>query len=181
MEHGSKEIIRAGNGIINKTFSYPMPSMNNGDLFWNSVTVKYNEQTFFLTFSRVGEIYYTFVYMYGNKDEAKRYRTTISVGQGTDTGILHTGQIFPIDIKKTDIFKQKSGVVSFMGTGMTEAFFFNKIFPGQEHEHKVVRIRYELSRAAQGPSHNESTPKVEYINGVLCTVSPADHQQFNGW
>ena len=142
-----------------------MPRQNHGNLSWNPFIVKYNEQTFFLTFSLVGGICYTFVYMYGNKDETKRYRATISVGLGTETGIVHTGQIFPVDIKKTDILKEKSGVVSFMRTGMTEAFFYDKIVRGQEH--KAVHIQYQISRAAVGPSHNVSTPKVE--NFILTT------------
>ena len=37
--------------------------------------------------------------------------------------LVHIGQVFPIDAKREDIIKEKSGVLSFSPIGMGETFF----------------------------------------------------------
>ena len=63
----------------------------------------------------------------GDLKESKKFKVAISIGAGRPSGITHIGQIFPIDAKKQDIIKEKSGVLSFSQVGMGETFFEERV------------------------------------------------------
>ena len=146
-------------GVIFQEFSVRQNLYtNNGGITWSAVVVKYQRQTFFVTFARVDGIYYTYVQIYGDIDEAKKYRATISVGYETQTGIVHHGKVFSIDAKASEILQERSGVLSFHKTGMAEAFFYDEMVSGRES--KVIRIKFNISKA---PGGNEAAPKVKSL------------------
>ena len=68
-------------------------------------------------------IIYSYVQIMGNDEDAKKFKVALSIGKGGQSGLVHIGQVFPIDAKREDIIKEKSGVLSFSPTGMGETFF----------------------------------------------------------
>ena len=68
---------------------------------------------------------------------------TITIGGGTQSGILHYGQVFPIDMEKKDIIRAKSGVLSFTSFGIYDTFF--KDIEGAENM-KKISIQYKINR-----------------------------------
>ena len=84
------------------------------------------------------------MYILGDLEEAKKFKVDISIGQGRQSGIVHTGQIFPIDAKKEDIIKEKSGVLSFSPIGMGETFFED----GDQNQ-KILQVHFKISNAQE--------------------------------
>ena len=151
--------ITGGNGDLDQDFFTSQEKYNgNGNINWKIIHLKFHEQSFMIVFARAGGIYYTFMYLYGDNDQAKKYAVTISIGHGTQSGIVHHGKIFPIDMKREDILKENSGVVSFSSVGMGSSFFFDKNYSGEEG--KVISVRFQISKAA---GQNNPIPKVEHF------------------
>ena len=112
------------------------------NLGWDCKVLNYQDQLFARATHKVDGIFYTYVYILGDHEEAKKFKVAISIGQGTQTGIIHTGQIFPIDAKKEDIIKEKSGVLSFSPTGMGET-----LFEDVEENQKILSVDIKISNA----------------------------------
>ena len=130
---------------------------NDNTITWKAKVVKFQEQSFMLKLSKVGRIFYSFIYIYGDIDQAKKYMATISIGHGTQSGIVHHGKIFPIDMKGKDILKENCGVLSFSTVGMGGTFFCDKNVFGLEK--KALSVRVQISKAASA----DQTPKVEHF------------------
>ena len=96
---------------------------NDQDLNWNCVVFDYQNSHFGMVTCKVRGTFYSYVHIFDDGEEAKKFKVAISVGKGGQTGLFHTGQVFPIDAKREDIIKEKSGVLSFSPTGMGELFF----------------------------------------------------------
>ena len=97
-------------------------------------------------------IFYSFVYILGDIEEAKKFKVAISIGEGRPSSLVHTGQIFPIDAKREDIVKEKSGVLSFSPIGMGETFFEeidedNKVL---QVNIKIMNVEGLLLRSSEG-------------------------------
>ena len=138
---------------------------NDNTITWKAKVVKFQEQSFMLKLSKVGRIFYSFIYIYGDIDQAKKYMATISIGHGTQSGIVHHGKIFPIDMKGMDILKEHCGVLSFSTVGMGGTFFCDKNVFGLEK--KALSVRVQISKAT---SQNNPTPKVEHFQ--LTSLGP---------
>ena len=79
-------------------------------------------------------------------------KVAISVGQGTQSGIIHTGQIFPIDAKQKDILKEKSGVLSFSSTGLGETLFED--IKMDDEKKKRLQVYYKIMNTEEFTSGN---------------------------
>ena len=146
-------------GIHNqKHCSHEHSYRSNQNLYWKNNGLKFQEHIFMTYFARVNGIFYSFMYLYGDSDEAKKYMVTMSIGHGTQTGIVHHGKIFPVDMKRSDILKESSGVLSFSSVGMSCLFFQDEKVSGIEK--KVIAIRFKISKAR---SPNDPIPKVEHF------------------
>ena len=51
------------------------------------------------------------------------------------------GQVFPIDMKKGDIWEKKSGLLCFSSDGMADSFFRDQDVLGKE---KKIKMGYEI-------------------------------------
>ena len=110
------------------------------DIGWDCRVLKYENQLFAVRTEKADGIFYSYVYILGDLEEAKKFKVALSIGQGTQSGIIHTGQIFPIDAKKEAILKEKSGVLSFSSTGMGQTLF-EDIDDGELKKQLQVNIR----------------------------------------
>ena len=113
---------------------------------------KFQNKLFASTFCMVNGIWYAYMHILGDLDEAKKFSVTISVGQGSRAGIICYGQVFPVDAKKADILKDKNGVLSFSPVGMAENFFQHI-----KREIWSIDIHYKISNAV---GENSTPPKV---------------------
>ena len=111
------------------------------NVWWKCQVLKYQNQLFATSSQRVDGTFYTFVYILGDLEEAKKFKVAIAVGQGTQSGMIHTGQIFPIDAKLNDIIKEKSGVLSFSSVGMGETLFENIKVAGEDKKQLQVHFK----------------------------------------
>ena len=87
-------------------------------------------------------IIYSYVQIMGNDEDAKKFKVALSIGKGGQSGLVHIGQVFPIDAKREDIIKEKSGVLSFSptGPGMGETFFEDIKSEDKKQLHVTTRI-----------------------------------------
>ena len=122
--------------------SRSMEEMKKRGSRWCCEVFNYQNQLFAARNLTVDGIFYTYVYILGDLEEAKKYKVAISIGQGTQSGIIHTGQIFPIDAKKEEIIKEKSGVLSFSPIGMGET-----LFEVLDENQKQLRVHIKISNA----------------------------------
>ena len=72
------------------------------------------------------------------------YKVAIAIGHGKQSGIIHTGQIFPIDAKQEDIIKEQSGVLSFSPIGMGET-----LFEDRDEDMKQFVVNFKISNAEE--------------------------------
>ena len=93
------------------------------NLNWSCAVLNVNLKTYILTTRKIDGIFYSYVLIIGDEEEAKKFKAAISIGTGGQSGLVHIGQVFPIDAKREDIIKEKSGVLSFSPIGMGETFF----------------------------------------------------------
>ena len=108
---------------------------------WDCRVLNYQNQLFVARTHKVDGIFYTYVYILGDLEEAKKFKVAIAIGQGTQSGIIHTGQIFSIDAKQQDIIKEKRGVLSFSWIGMGETLFEDV------GERKSLQVLIKISNA----------------------------------
>ena len=113
---------------------------------WTCKILKYQNQLFATRTHSVDGTFYAYMYILGDLEEAKKFKVAISVGQGTQSGIIHTGQIFPIDAKQKDIMKEKSGVLSFSSTGLGETLFEDI---NMDDEKKRLQVCYKIMNAQE--------------------------------
>ena len=71
---------------------------------------------------------------------AKKLKVGISIGHGGQSCLVHIGQVFPIDAKRKDIIKEKSGVLSFSSIGMGETFFQDTKSKGMKCLYMTTKI-----------------------------------------
>ena len=89
------------------------------DINWQCMDImRYNQQVFLPAFTRRDGVYYAWVYVLTDPIEAKGYSATIHLGEGSQSGLIHTGGVVSIDMRKDDILKARSGVLSFAQSGM---------------------------------------------------------------
>ena len=143
MKYG-KEFHHIDDTGIKRRLNVRIASFEGKSCGWPCKVLRYKSQLFAASASKVDGIYYFFVYMLAHLEEARKFRVTILIGQGTQSGIIHTGKIFPIDAKRDDIVKEKSGVVSFSQAGMGETFFTDG-----EDETKLIEVHIKISRACE--------------------------------
>ena len=79
---------------------------------------KYQYTLFAGQSTKVDGIYYFYFQIIGNIEEANEFKVELSIGHGKQSGIFHSGRVFPIDTKREDIIKEESGVLSFWPGGM---------------------------------------------------------------
>ena len=73
--------------------------------------------------TRRNGFFYAWIFILADPEEARKYSATIHVGEGTQSGLVHRGGVVSIDVKRDDILKMRSGVVSFAQSGMGHSFF----------------------------------------------------------
>ena len=73
--------------------------------------------------TRRNGFFYAWIFILADPEEARKYSATIHVGEGTQSGLIHRGGVVSIDVKRDDILKMGSGVVSFAQWGMGHSFF----------------------------------------------------------
>ena len=127
-----------------RSLNVRMTSFEGRECGWACKILKYQNQLFLASASKEDGIYYFFVYILAHLEEARKFKVTLSIGQGTQSGIIHTGKIFPIDAKKVDIMKEKSGVISFHQVGMGETFFTDA-----EDQTKEIEVHIKIGRAME--------------------------------
>ena len=89
------------------------------DANWHCIDIlKYKGKEFLPAFTKRGGVYYAWIYLLADPEEAKKYSGTIHLGEGSQSGLIHKGEVFSIDIERKDILKAKSGLLSFTQTGM---------------------------------------------------------------
>ena len=118
---------------------------SNRDLSWNCKIHKFQDKLFASTFRRVNGLWYAYVYILGDSEEAKKFSVKISIGKRNQTQIISTRKAFPIDAKVTDILKERSGVLSFSPVGTAEEIFQDIESEGEMR--KKIEITYEIMEA----------------------------------
>ena len=113
----------------------------NHYLGWRCRIHTFKEFFFASAIKRQCGIWYAYMYILGDPEEAKKFSVKISIG-GIHAGMFCYGQVFPIDAKREDILKETRGVLSFRQEGMTENFFQDKEYRGQME--KELAITYEI-------------------------------------
>ena len=93
-------------------------------------------------------IFYSYVQIMGDEEEAKKFKVALTVGSA-QSGLVHIGQVFPIDAKMKDIIKEKSGVLSFSPTGMGETFFEDV----KSKDRKKLHLTYNILDAGEKCTH----------------------------
>merc|ERR1719192_1421958 len=93
------------------------------NLTWSCAVLNVNLESYILTTCKIDGIFYSYVQIVGNEEDARNFKVALSIGKGGQSGLVHIGQVFPIDAKREDIIKEKSGVLSFSPIGMGETFF----------------------------------------------------------
>ena len=117
---------RARNYVDAKPYSYKIEYTMNTNIFkerddanWHCIDIlKYKGKEFLPAFTKRGGVYYAWIYLLADPEEAKKYSGTIHLGEGSQSGLIHKGEVFSIDIERKDILKAKSGLLSFTQTGM---------------------------------------------------------------
>ena len=135
--------ITTASGILVHEFEIPAKVYSEKSQVRPCTVAKFDDRTFLIAFVKLDGIYYTYLYMHGDQEEANMFMVTITIGGGTQSGILHYGQIFPIDTKKKDIVKAPSGVLSFSSIGMGSTFFQDQNGPDNG---KKISIQYKISK-----------------------------------
>ena len=140
LEHmrNGKEIHQMGEKGYKRKFKTKIGGGSHG---WRCCFFNYKNQPFAAKTLKVDGIYYTYMYILGDLEEAKKFKVTISIGEGRPSGLVHTGQIFPIDAKKEDIIKEESGVLSFSPIGMGATFFEDV-----DENQKVLQVHFKISK-----------------------------------
>ena len=104
-------------------------------------------------------IIYSYVQIMGNDEDAKKFKVALSIGKGGQSGLVHIGQVFPIDTKREDIIKQKSGVLSFSPYGMGESFFEDI----KSEDRKNLHVTYNILDAGE-----KCTRLYKYLDQSRC-------------
>ena len=113
---------------------------------WDCTVVKFQDKLFAATFCRIDRMYCAYVQIFGDPDEAKKFSAKISIGNKTKAaGLFGQGQVFPIDMKKCDIWEKKSELLCFSSDGMADSFFQDQDVPGQE---KKIEVTYEIIKSS---------------------------------
>ena len=174
LEKGSEGVTMRSSGILLHVYEIPDKIYSEKSFVRPCTPCKFEDNTFLVAFVKLEGIYYTYMYMHGDQEEAMMFKVTITIGGGTQSGILHHGQIFPIDAKKGDIIKAKSGVLSFTSTGMGDSFFQDQNGPDNE---KKITIQYKISKVPKpaDPTGFDVSSRVEVSsNGFQLTECMAE-------
>ena len=119
--------------------------LHSKNLRWPSKVLNLSQDTKFLLVTRkVDGIFYSYLQIMGDEEEAKKFKVALSVGRA-QSGLVHIGQVFPIDAKREDIIKEKSGVLSFSPIGMGETFFEDI----KNEDRKNLRVTYNILDAGE--------------------------------
>ena len=97
--------------------------LNQDNVGYTSNVMRYEKSAFLSRIEKTDGIFYIYTRILGDHKEAQNFKVVISIGEGGPSALIHIGQIFPIDARKEDILKEKSGVLSFNPIGMGETFF----------------------------------------------------------
>ena len=148
-EHGEEDELEIfecdDDGVMVETFFLDIGSYNRefeAGREWDRSVCTFQDKHFVMVMTRVERLYYSYLYILADPDEAKNYTVTMTAGHGGQTEKIHrNGQVFPIDDKQKDVLKQRNGVLSFeRGTG---DLFADHDVPGRQ---KKVEICFEISR-----------------------------------
>ena len=112
------------------------------DCGFSCMILKFKDKLFAAALRRVDGLWYSYVYFLGDPEELKMFSVKMSIGEGTQTSIIHSGQVFPVDADKAEILREDSGVLSFSSVGMGKNFFQDKDYDGEKK--KLVIITYEI-------------------------------------
>ena len=168
MENGP-HLLPCTNGVVMHAYEIPAKTYTEMSCTWPSSIANFQDNTFVVALAKVEGIYYTYMRLLGNMEESKMFKVTISIGGGTQSGILHHGQVFPIDIKESDILKEHNGVLSFTSLGMGKTFFQDQIVPANG---KNITIQYKISKVANAAEESgfDVSSRVEFSsNGLQLT------------
>ena len=130
----------------------PERFQGNVDLGWYCKVHKFQGEIFASAFHRTNGIWYAYTYILADAEKAEKFRVKISIGNQNEAGMFFQaqGQVFPIDAKKVDILKARSGVLSFAQVGMAEQFFMDH--QHEVGEHSFTRKRFQFSYEIIGES-----------------------------
>ena len=87
----------------------------------------------------------------GHSEEAEMFQVTIYIGERQQSAIAHIGKVFPIDMDREDIIRQKSGVLSFSLVGMGSSFF-RDVPPDIRGSDKVATVHFSIIKSKE-PRH----------------------------
>ena len=89
----------------------------------------------------------------GHPDEAKRFKVKISIGDGSRKSEVGSRKVYPIDMRKTDILKEKNGALIF-GAGGTAEEFFQDVERRNGEKMKTILLTCEIIENVEnsGPS-----------------------------
>ena len=165
-------------------YDVPVEHFNNlvRDIpFLRHYITKCHGKIFIPAFTRKGNIYCAWMYILGNTEEARHFSVTISIGEGTASGIFKVGRIFPIDVKMEDIIKEQNGVLRY---NQDPESFFTDQRPGM----KSIRINYKIIRSSStlpklvlrdesevnmdqaGPSSSRTDQTKDDVDRMLCDI-----------
>ena len=69
------------------------------NLRWPCNVLIVNLQTYLITTRKIDGIFYSYVQIMGDEEEARKFKVALSIGKGGQSGLVHIGQVFPIDAK----------------------------------------------------------------------------------
>ena len=114
-------------GHVMIDYLLPIDRDGPGNLNWSCRRVlEYEDYEFLPCFTKKDGVYYAWIHVIGNSEDAVKFSVTLSVGEATKCMMFLNGPVYPIDMKKADVLNDKSGVLSFSHLVNKENFFKEK-------------------------------------------------------
>ena len=95
---------------IRQSFLYTENWMST-DCDWDCKIIDYQDQVFLQKNLVKEKTFYTFMYIFGDEEEAKKFSVTIFVKKGYRSIKIGGGRIYPIDERCMDVIKKQNGVL----------------------------------------------------------------------
>ena len=139
-------------------FPVRSPDQNNWGMYKPSEILRYKGEKYVPFLAQQEKVFFVWLYILGDSAKAEKVSVKITIGEGTNSGLSHTGHPFPIDRKVEDIVPiggglentPQDGVVFFHYAGYLKSLF--KDDP-QNPGRKLIKVSFEIQeeRSNQGP------------------------------
>ena len=144
MKYGKAEDhLRVWNDGVDK-LNITITKHQDKNFHWPCRVYIYQNKLFIASGSKVEGVYYFYLHIMGDLEEANRFKVAITIGSGRQSGIIHIGKVFPIDAKMEDVIKEKSGVLSFWQGGMGES-----LLEDVDETTKKIVMNFKISSAQE--------------------------------